>query len=446
VDLARLVELIVEKGRERGVDEVEAYAVQSTATEIHLVSRGVVSITSGSRVGIGIRCVVGKRVAVVGGEVSEESEALKLLDKCISIAHSLERDEKWVSLAKDLGAANTYPPIDRAIALPDIAKLVDYAESLLATQTGTRFVDQGGVSAGYGARCIANSYGGPLCDERTHLEVFATFRVVKNGEAGFFSDYSEGRTLEDIDISDFAAKGYEIAEKSIGARSIDTGVYEVVLAPKVFASILQAVIAPAISALNVQMGRSPLAGKRGSKVLAEQITLIDDGSSPKLVASRRFDDEGVATRRTIVVEKGVLSTYLYDTYTANIDGVESTGSAHRESLSSQPLPSYTNLLMIPGSARIDDVVADMKRGLVVYSVIGQWMSNFVSGMVSATVVNAIYIESGRELHPVKGVVLGGNIYELLSDDNIAAVGAEVDHFAAIYTPFVYLRRMSVAGR
>jgi len=446
MDLARLVELLVERGRRLGIDEVEAYAVRGATIEIHAVSRGVLSVVSGRRIGVGIRCVVGKRVAVVGGEISSEEDAIKLLETCARVAKSVEEDPKWSSLAKSLGESNTSPPIDPAIAGLDVAKIVDYAESLLAMQSENRFIDEGGLSAGYGARCIANSYGGPVCDERTQLEVFATFRVVKNGEPGFFTDYAEGRVLSDISIEEFSSRGFEIAEKSIGARPVETGSYEVVLAPKVFASILHAVIAPAVSALNVQMGRSPLAGKRGSKVLSERVTMIDDGSSPKLVASRRFDDEGVATRRTVVIEKGVLSTYLYDTYTANIDGVESTGSAHRGSLSSQPMPSYTNLLLLPGDARAEEMVREVKRGLVVYGVIGQWMSNFVSGNVSATVVNAIYVENGREIHPVKSVVLGGNIYELLSDENIVSMSEEMDHFAAIYAPYIHLRKMTVAGK
>ena len=450
MNLRELVEKVVRYAHENQLaSEVEVYAVRNRSIEVLArYGMGIDGVVVGDRVSMGIRVALGKRVAVVGGDVASERDAIALLEKAVSIARVSPEIEDWHGLPSRLGKADAQGLVDEKIKSIDM----DYAISIVRELFDLpKEIDRDAhtlqlhVSYGHYERAIANSYCSSVDDEGTLLAMLVEIKVAREGKESSVFDYSALRKLDVEYLRNRVKWCCRIASLTLGARAIETGRYEVLLAPKVFASIIDALISPAIAAHNVQRNRSPLRGKIGEQVLSEQLTVVDDGVATGFVGSKRFDDEGIETRRKTVFEKGVLKTFLYDNYTALKEGKESTGNAVRRGVASMPTPGITNLVVEPGKGCLEDLINEISRGIVVFSIIGEWLSNYVSGYMNATVVNGLYVERGEIKYPIKGAVISGDFYRIMKE-NIVAIGADLDNCDTVYAPSILVREVNVAGK
>ena len=430
------------------LDEVEVYAVRSFTTDVVGTIRGLERVTSGERVDVGIRVVLGKRVTVQGGMVSRVEDVDSVVEAASKVVRTLPEDPNWISLPRKTGKVAIEGAVDAKLRSPDVGYFIEVVKYLLgrAKEIDRRaYTSSASVHSVYVERAIASSYGGPQVDEHTELGVFVSVKAVDGTEESGYYDFYSSTTLSRLNPEELVGRAVEVSVKTLGARRVDTGTYEVVLVPRVFASVIQSLLVPAVSAESVQKGRSPLAGKLGSRVLSENLTLVDDGTYPELTGTRGFDDEGVPTARKVVFDGGVLRGFLYDTYTAYVDRRESTGNATRQTPYAPPTPWMTNILVEPGSGDLQSMVRDVRRGIVVYSTIGEWLSNPVSGLLNATVTNGVYVEGGEERFPVKGVVIAGSIYEAMGSPELRLTAA-VESFGRFRVPAVYIPKLTVAGR
>jgi len=161
------------------------------------------------------------------------------------------------------------------------------------------------------------------------------------------------------------------------------------------------------------------------------------------VSSRSFDDEGYPTSDKAVFEGGVLKTYLYDTYTARKDGVESTGNALR-TYSSNPTPSPNHLIVEPGDLSLEEIISEVREGVYVVRTIGEWLSNPVSGNLNATVTHAYIIRNGEIGKTCKGFVISGNFYEVFRE-KIELLSKEFRHSVRSSSPHILLKSVRLAG-
>jgi PmbA protein len=190
----------------------------------------------------------------------------------------------------------------------------------------------------------------------------------------------------------------------------------------------------------VYRGTSYLAGKLGQSAASERVTLIDDACRRGGLGSRPFDGEGLPSRRTAVIEAGRLASYLLDTYSARKVGGQSTGSATR-SASSPPGVGATNLGLVPGTASLDELIADTPRGLLVTELIGMGF-NPTTGDYSRGAAG-FWIDGGRIAHPVEEITIASNFDHMLQ--GIDAVGSDLLWLSRIGSPSVRVARMTVAG-
>ncbi len=449
MDPARIAELVLKYARDRGVDEVEAYVAWGEECSVVLSKRGIESVVTGFDVAIGVRVVKDRRMAIVGAHVTTEEDVRKAVERAIDNLRACPRDDKWVSLAKEVGSTPVTDVIDDRVRESPSTVALDLASRLFEAPSAVSpraTLLEGGASCSFGGKVIANSYTSkPLQFARTSLSAWFSVKVETPRGDGTVWDALFATKLSDIDVDKAISRNVDLAEKVAGAKPVETGVYDVVLTSKVFASILSTLIAPAISALNVQRDRSPLKGKLGQQVLSESLTIVDDGAAPGLFGTSAFDDEGVPTKRKIVFDRGVLTTYLYDSYTAYIEGKKPTGNAVRPNVASPPSPGVTNLLVLPGKGSFEDLVKDVKKGILVVNTIGEWLSNPVNGFMNFTISCGVLIENGELTKPVTGVVVSGNIYDLLSK-GLSALGEDVENLANVYAPSVLIRGASVAGK
>lgn len=446
--IENIVERGIKVGTRLGASEVEIYAIRRTGVDIVGTVRGIERISSGERVDVGVRVAIGKRVSVQGGMVSRVEDVDSIVETAVKIAKTLPDDPQWVSLPKELGKTRVNGVLDPRVKEPNVDYFIEIVKLLLKRPgeiDRRAFTSSASAHLSAVERAIGNNFGETQKEEGTEVDVFVSVKAVEAGEESGYYDAYAAPTLAEFDPDKIIVRATEVAVKTLGARRVETGAYELVLIPRVFAGVIQSLLVPAVCADSVQKGRSPLKGRIGSQVLSESLTVIDDGTHPGLTGTRGFDDEGVSTRRKEVFDKGVLKGFLYDTYTALAEGKSSTGNAFRSVPYSTPTPWISNLLVEPGRGDLVDLVKDVRRGIVVYATIGEWLSNPVSGLLNATVTNGMYIESGDEKFPIKGVVISGNIYEVLRPAEVRVSGT-VERFGRFSLPAIYLPKITLAGK
>ncbi|MEM2240467.1 MAG: TldD/PmbA family protein [Candidatus Bathyarchaeia archaeon] len=397
-------------------------------------------------------CVVGFRVAVgrrIGLYLSNDVTPQGLeeaVDKVVKIARASPEDPYWVSAPKGLGVTSVDRVYDERLAKLTPEEAVEIAESTIEGINSSKY----GVKSVYGVlnveiseRTIANLHGEEVSRRDTFIVIYATAKAGEGSESATFSDFQQARFMDEVKPYEL---GREIGLKAyefIGAKSLDTGLYDLILDGRVAASIFSSLLSMAISADSVQTNRSPLVNKIGSEIMSPKVTFIDDGTVPGFMGSRMCDDEGIPVRRNCVIESGVLKTYLYDTYTANREKRESTGNSHKASAtSSRPLPN--NLILKPGDYELDEMVGETSKGVYILKTIGEWLSNPVSGYLNATVTHGYLIVNGSIEGRVKGAVIGGDFYQIMKD-KVVGLSKDLHGRGNSYSPHVKLERVQLSG-
>ncbi|MBI2868635.1 MAG: TldD/PmbA family protein [Chloroflexi bacterium] len=219
--------------------------------------------------------------------------------------------------------------------------------------------------------------------------------------------------------------------------------------PVIFTSngVASALVLPLMAAFNgktVLEGASPVGGKLGQPVFDARFSLRDDATLPYRPGSRPCDDEGVPSQRTALVEAGVVSSFLYDLQTAGLARTRSTGNGSR-GRAALPSPSPSAFVIAPGDTTFDDMVRDIKEGLVIEQLIGAEQGNILGGDFSGNVLLGYKIEDGRMVGRVKDTMVSGNVYQLLKE--VAAIGSETRWVSGfVQTPPICFPSLSVASK
>jgi PmbA protein len=194
----------------------------------------------------------------------------------------------------------------------------------------------------------------------------------------------------------------------------------------------------------VLQGASPIGNKLGQPVFNEKLRLWDDPTIDYHPGSRPCDDEGVPSQRTPLIEQGIVANFLYDLQTAALAHTRSTGNGSRNR-GGLPTPSPTAFVIDRGNTTFDEMVQDMKKGLVIEQLMGAEQTNVLGGDFSGNVLLGYKVENGKIIGRVKDTMVSGNIYQVLKQ--IIAIGNEPRWISAfLYTPHLYCPTLSVASR
>jgi TldD protein len=213
------------------------------------------------------------------------------------------------------------------------------------------------------------------------------------------------------EVADVATKR---ALLMLSARKAPMGRMPVVLSSEAGGTMIHEAIGHGLEADLVQQGLSVYSKKIGEKVASPLITVVDDPTIPQKRGSYAFDDEGVASQRTLLVEEGILKGYLYDRLTALKEGVKSTGNGRRESYQHRPIPRMSNTLIVPGKMKPEEVLRSVEKGLFVKKM-GGGQVNTVNGDFVFEVSEGYLIEKGEIAEPVRGAILTGNGPQILKE-------------------------------
>lgn len=436
----------------KGLTDLEFYAIWVKENAISVARDRVKSIKTSSTVNFGVHGAIGRKTGSVDS-LDLEVDVDKLLDKLVSVIKANPEDPFFQSFAKGYRRGFEAKRFDNKLVEMDVEQATEILMDAIATSRETALkhgaeavtVTEGSMEVDVGGIYIANINGEEQYSEGTGVSITYEVKSKKGGEESSFYMMTRNRKLDLSEIEVEASRAGEYSVKFIKAKPVESGLYRVLLDHRITALFMSTALNPAFSAREVHENRSPLKGKIGSEIASNDINVIDDPTIDYGIGSRPFDDEGLATGRKTVVEKGVLKTYLYNYYYARKDGRESTGNAVRPSPGSLTSPQFTNLkLEALGRTMSFDDMLKSGRVLVIYGVIGYWMSNYVNGSTQATVSHGLLVENGELRQAVKNVVIGGNIYSWLKE-NLVAVSKDVVKTFNMYTPALLIDNVRVAG-
>ena len=299
----------------------------------------------------------------------------------------------------------------------------------------------GSFDAAIGYKVLANSHGFVGDYQRSYCSVSAVPIAQIEGTA-MQRDYwySVANTLKKLqspeEVGRIAAKR---TLRRLGARKVKTAKVPIVFEHTI-AGALVGHIFEAVNGDSVYRGASFLTDKLNQKIAGDNIEVIDDGTMPGGFGTSPFDSEGVPSRKTVVIEKGVLKSYLLNTYTAKKLNLQTTGNASR-GLAGTPGIGPGNFFLKPGTKSAEEIIADIKEGLFVTEFLGFGV-NLVTGDFSRG-ASGLWIQNGELTFPVEEITVAGNLKDMFF--NISEIGNDLEFRSSIASPTLRIDGMTVAG-
>ena len=428
---------LLEKARAMGL-EAEVLATYSRELTIQAHGGKVEEITQATQGGVGVRVVVEGKT----GYAYTEERTPEALDWVLQEAHenALLQSETGGFLPAGgelgrhdlLGEGLSAPLEQKRQAALDLEADLRADPRVLQVQM-TRYSEQETQATLGSTRGVAGAFrngfalllSSAVMGEGKSLKQGWEFDLAKE-----FHALEPGRTAQQL---------LHRTGRLLGARPLKTGRYKAYFEPRAFAQLVGMMGWFLLSAKNVLEGKSLLAGKLGQKVASEMFTLVDDPTLPDGLASRPFDAEGTAARRTVFIENGILRTFAHNSETAQKMGLENTGHAFRSYKGVLDI-APSNLFVQPGEG------VQMDDGIVVTELMGLHAgANPISGEFRLQALG-LKVEGGEVAYPVENFTVAGNILELFS--RITALGRELEWntmMGMVGSPMVEVAELSFAG-
>ncbi|MCW2277317.1 TldD/PmbA family protein [Heliophilum fasciatum] len=440
-DLARRM---VAQATQKGAAMAEAYGLHSKELSIEVAQGAVETMKQAEDRGLGLRVFANGRMGYAFTSDLTEGALALTVEQALANAtytaadpyHALpvpvEKYPDVVTFDGSLDATAVEAKIALAKEMEAIAKATD--KRIKITERSAYQDAQYHVS-------IVNSRGIDVAYRGSYCGAYLFLVAEENGESQTGFSFSYGRGFGDLQPQKVGREAAEHAVRMLGAKPLAAKRAPVVFDPRVMTQFL-GVLAPTLTAEAVQKGKSMFAGQLTKTVASPLVTLIDDGRLPEGIASAPFDGEGVPTSRTVLMDQGVLQTYLYNSYTAAKDRTASTGNGVRGSFKGTPEVGTTNFFLDAGTLTPEALIGDVEDGIYVTEVMGMHTANPISGDFSVGAAG-LCIEKGVLARPFRGAAIAGNLHELLMA--IDGVGADLTFFGGKGAPTVRIREMAISG-
>lgn len=413
--------------------------------------KGLPKITSGVKVGVGVRAVVNKAIGFSSISSIEEGKVLGAVEEATRIAKIRPSDPHWVSFPDPREQHGVEGVFDKKILDVGIEELVRLCvDNCVVVGDFDKRINQamGAVSTYVIARAVVNTNGVEAFDKGTAFQAYFYAKAKSGLEEVSGGDFLVSRRYTE-DLHSIALNAAKWTIEGFGKKPLPQKyVGPVIFENRSWNELFSFIFPSGVSAFNVQENRSMLKDKLGKQVAISSLSVVDDGTISEGIGTSRFDDEGVPRQKTQIIEKGVLSSFLYDNYSAKRENRESTGNASRMG---QTTPAYanlptirpTNLIIQPGKGDLQDLARELKNGVLVKgALIGASHSNIVTGDFSVTAENAFKIENGEIVYPVKPCTVAGNLYEAIN--NIIAIGGDLKTFETLICPSIVVDKIVVS--
>jgi len=443
-DLEQIASDAVKLALARGATDAECTMSEGEEFSANVRMREVENLTQAGSRGAGIRVLAGK----CSGSSYTSDLSRAGIESMVSAALELAKitsEDPFSGLPEEFGKVETDLRLyDDAIARMEsewkIAQARAAEEAALGADPRIQNSEGAGFNSYLGTRVFANSRGFLGSYRTSSCGLSATPVAKHNGSMERDYWYSSSRAASGLESAEVVGKrAAERALRRLNPRKIATQKVPVIFEPRTARALLEDLFG-AVSGSAIYRGASFLVGKLGEQVASELVTVVDDAILPGLFGSSPFDDEGVESRRTVVVDRGVLKSYLLNTYSARKLGMKTTGNASR-GLSGNAGVGPGNFYIESGAAPPEKMIAGVRGGLYVTELIGT-AANTVTGDYSSGAAG-LWIDNGELAYPVSEITIAGNLQRMLME--IAQVGSDLEFRGSIASPSIFIQEMTVSG-
>ena len=406
-------------------EQVEVYLGRGHHTEVKVFDGDVESLSSADTQGVGVRVIVDHRQGFAYAASLDETVVAETLAEARDNAAFGTVDEYLGLVAPD-----GVEPVDLDLYRPEISDFpadrkvelaLELERAVKAADPRIRGVEASEYGDAVSESAIASSEGVRSATRRSSCSIYASAMAGEGTGTMTGSGYSVARSPHDLDMAKAVKDASEKATRLLGARKPASRRLTVLLDPPIAASFL-GLLSSGLSASSVIKGRSLFAGREGEAVAVPFLTLVDDPTEPQAWGSSRYDAEGLASRRNVLIEDGVLRGFLHNSYTGRRCAVPSNASAVRGGYRSTPGVGSRALSLTPGDRTQEQLLADVGEGLLVQSVTGLHSgANPVSGDFSVGVEGLLFRE-GAPAEPVREATIASTLQRMLLD--LVAIGGD----------------------
>jgi PmbA protein len=446
-DLRELAQDIVRRAMQHGASAAECVIREGDEFST-LVRLGQVETLkeSGSRA-IGVRVFYGQRSASTYSSDFSRAGLDRMLNSALELAKITSEDPfagipEQAQLGSIHGDLNLYH--SDVYSLPGTERIA-YArraeKAALDADPRIKNSEGGSFDAATGHKILANSQGFIGEYRRSYCSI-AAIPIAQDQNGDMQRDYwfSVARSLGRLESPEHVGKvAAQRTLRRLGARKVKTQQVPVIFDPLVATSILEHIF-EGVNGDSVYRGASFLAGKLGQKIAAENVTVVDDGTMVGGFGTSPFDGEGIPTRRTTVIDYGVLSSYLLNSYTAKKLGLKTTGNASR-GLAGTPGIGPGNYFLQPGPRTPKQLIGDVKEGLYVTEFLGMGV-NLVTGDYSRG-ASGLWISGGELTYPVEEITVAGNLKDMFL--NISEIANDLEFRGSVAAPTLRIDGLTVGG-
>jgi len=445
-DLKNTAEYVARRAVAKGASAADSFIREDENFTVTVRMGDVETLKESISRGLRLRVFVGKRTAT--SQTSDLSPAVldSLVDETVEMARLTSEDESG-GLPETTASASD---------LPDL-QLVDSTWDSFTPEQRIDWARRAEAAAMKADSKITNSEGGSFSFERSRTVLANTrgFLGEYEGTGGYIVATPVARSPEGmqrdywVSVARFRSElespelvGQRAAGRTLrrlGARKVRTCEAPVIFDPLTARTIVNHVF-QACAGDAVYRRSSFLIDQLGKKVAAPHLTIVDDARLIRGLGSSPFDDEGVPTQMTPIIENGVLQNYLHSSYTARKLKARPTGNGSRTGSGSVSV-GPTNFYLMAGKTSPEEMIASVKSGLYVFELIGHGV-NAVTGDYSRGVVG-LWIENGRFAYPVQEVTIAGNLRQMLND--IEVVGNDLAFLGPVAAPTIKVRNMVISG-
>ncbi|HVA03030.1 MAG TPA: TldD/PmbA family protein [Acidimicrobiales bacterium] len=414
-------------GAAKSGEQLEVYVSRGVETDVRAYEGEVESLSSAASAGVGIRVVVGGRQGFAYAGTLEESVIKQTLADARDNATFATADEH-VGLAGPDGVAPTSLDLwdDAVLRTPSAAKvemaleLERRARNADARVRQVAFADYGDMAA---EAAVASSTGITATARRTVSSVAVETIAGADADSQTGVGFCAARGPGDLDLDKAVADAVQRSTRMLGATKARSGKCAVVLDPRVTSTLL-AVVSSALSGEAVTKGRSFFADRVGEEVAVPTLILVDDPTDARSFGASTHDAEGLACRRNVLIENGVLRGFVFDTTSARRAGLASTASAVRGGYATTPVAGCRALLLSPGTLEAADILSRVGEALFVQSITGVHSGvNPVSGDFSVG-AEGLMVRDGQLAEPVREVTIASTLQRMLQ--SVLHIGADVE--------------------
>ena len=449
MEMKSLIDKIFAEGKKCGLGDMEVYYSAGRSLSLKVFQKELDGYSLSESEGLGLRGMYNGKMGYSYTEKVDESSIDLLVKNVLENATVIDSDDEELIYegSKEYKKVDTFNPglenVEETEKIKFVKQLEEEAFNIDKRITSVETCVYGD---GYGETILSNTKGLYLHDKSNIAYTYAVVLAKDKDDIKTGIAYRTGNDFSKFNAKEIAEEAVHEALALLGAKSIKSGDYTVVIRNNAAADLLEA-FTGIFSAESVQKNLSLLKGKLNEQIGSDKFTLVDDPFMEGGLASKSFDGEGVACKYKKVVEKGILKTYFHNLKTSKKDGIETTGNASKGSYKASVGIAPSNFYVEKGEKSLEEIVSSIETGILITELQGLHSGlNSVSGDFSLAALG-FEIQGGKISRPVEQITVAGNYFELLK--NIEETGSDLKFGlpgdAYIGSPSLKIRKLAVAG-